>query len=98
VKKLLSTISIYSGIIVWFVTGIWTIIIDIKIVGYALSDWGLFAYIGAVIFFPVTFLVAPFYAWLQLEYSFPLILTYGGTILGAILFFISFMLSENGEM
>jgi len=95
VKKLLSNILFFSGLIVWFITGIWTIIIDIKIVGYALSDWGLFAYIGAIIFFPVTWWVAPFYAWLELEYFFPLILTYGGAFLGFILFFISIMLSEE---
>ena len=60
--------------------GVWVIyvlVLQLEIVVDA-TGWGIWAVILGILFFPITFTVAPIYALIALDDAYPLIVTYGG--------------------
>ena len=81
-KSLLSTIITILLYLTYFLTGISALFINLGIVNEVAGFWGLV--IGLFIF-PIVLVVAPFYAFFEFNDLFPLIITYGGTIVAIIL-------------
>ena len=59
------------------VWAIYVLILLLEIVVDA-TGWGIWAVILGILFFPITFTVAPIYALIALDDAYPLIVTYGG--------------------
>ena len=60
--------------------GVWVIyvlVLQLEIVVDA-TGWGIWAVILGILFFPITFTVAPIYALIAWDDAYPLIVTYGG--------------------
>jgi hypothetical protein len=57
--------------------GIYVLVLQLEIVVDA-TGWGIWAVILGMLFFPITFTVAPIYALIALDDTYPLIVTYGG--------------------
>ena len=81
-KSLLSTIIMILLYLTYLLTGISALFINLGIVNEVAGFWGLV--IGLFIF-PIVLVVAPFYAFFEFNDLFPLIITYGGTIIAIIL-------------
>ncbi|MFH1597021.1 MAG: hypothetical protein ABIG94_11765 [Pseudomonadota bacterium] len=90
--KIIGNVFMVLGGIIWAISGLWGLIISLKIVNYAAGFWGVI--IGFFIF-PVTFTAAPWYALVQWGTWFPLILNYGGLITGGLLFGLGTFLKEK---
>ena len=58
--------------------------INISVVMEA-TGWGFFAVVLAIMFFPVTFMAAPWYALLAWGEPIPLVVSWGGMILAVII-------------
>lgn len=78
-RKFLSFIFIVPGWIIVAGVGIWTFIFCLRVVYDIAGFWGLV--IGFTIL-PVTFTVAPWYVLIAFGNWEPLIISYGGMILG----------------
>lgn len=71
-----------TGIITYFVFGLWGFIISLSIVNAVAGFWGVV--IGFFIF-PITFVVAPWYALISWGTWHPLMIVYGGFIIATVL-------------
>ena len=80
------------GYAVWAIAGVWAFILEIAIV-YAL--WGFGGVVFGFIMLPVVFIAAPWYAGVALGNWLPLLLGYGGVIVGGILCRIADTLEER---
>lgn len=80
------------GFLTFAVSGIWGFFLCLGIITKAAGFLGL---IAAIFLFPITFVVAPFYAGFTWGDWFPLILNYGGGLAAAALLGIGTQLSEN---
>jgi len=58
------------------VWGVYVLVLQLEIVVDA-TGWGIWAVILGMLFFPITFTVAPIYALIALDDTYPLIVTYG---------------------
>ena len=72
------------GCLVWGIWGIVGLLVNLGVVHDAIG-WGFFGIILAFIFFPFTITVAPFYALVAWGDWLPLIVTYGGGLMGIII-------------
>ena len=70
------------GYVAWVILGMWGFVLCLVIINHAAGFWGIV--VGFVVF-PVTFLAAPWYAGITMGNWFPLLICYGGGIIGAIL-------------
>lgn len=77
------------GYIAFVVFGLWGFIIELIIVNYVAGFWGMV--VGFMIL-PVTLIVAPWYALVAWGNWFPLLIVYGGGILGFIMVGIGMMI------
>jgi len=91
-KRAIGIILMCLGGIVWFVCGMWGFILSVIIVWSLL---GPLVVILAVIFFPTTFLIVPWYAGFGLGEWSPLILSYGGVGIGIILYCVGNYIKEE---
>jgi len=69
------------GCLVWGIWGIVGLLVNLGVVHDAIG-WGFFGVILAFIFFPFTLTIAPFYALVAWGEWLPLIVTYGGGLMG----------------
>jgi len=79
--------------IVWLVFGIWSLVLDLQILHSLFK--GFWIFILAFTVLPVTFAAVPWYALIALKNWLPLIVGYGGAILGGILLLIVNTLEDN---
>ncbi len=82
-KKLMGNLLYGIGILLLIVFGLWSFLVNLRIVIDAAGFWG--AVIGFVLL-PVMFIAAPWYALIEWGEWFPLVLTYGGTIIAGLFF------------
>jgi hypothetical protein len=80
------------GTLVWIVAGAWGFFLCLGIIAHAAGFWGI---VAALFLGPVTFLAAPLYAGFEHGDWFPLILNYGGSLVGLVLMAIGGALSDD---
>lgn len=81
-RRLLSKIIRVATVGVWIVSGILSVIIDLMIVN---EEWGFLGVVAAFVLAPVTLMAAPWYALVEYGTWTPLLISYGGVILAALL-------------
>ncbi len=76
----------------WVVFGIWAFILELAIVNQVAGFWGV---VVAFALAPVTFVAAPWYAGIAWGVWTPLVVGYGGPIVGGILFWVGSTISGD---
>ena len=77
---------------VWLVTGVWGLIMSLALIGYLVGFWGV---VFGLVLAPLTLAVGPWIAIFKWGTWIPLVITYGGAILGAALYAITPPSSET---
>ncbi len=90
-KNKIGVFLIGVGYLSYFVFGIWGFIISLQILNYV---GGFLLVTIGFIFFPVAYTVAPWYALVEFNTFFPLIISYGGGIIATVLYFIGGLLQD----
>lgn len=72
------------GVLVWLLIGIIALVVDVQVVIVGLG-WGFIGGVAAILFFPLTLALAPWYALIALSNPIPLIITYPAGFLGMII-------------
>lgn len=81
-----------AGVVVWIVFGLWAFVLELAIVNAVAGFWGV---VVAFVIAPVTFAAAPWYAGVAWGNWFPLLIGYGGTIGGVLLFGLGSLVSGD---
>ncbi|QSR89294.1 DUF805 domain-containing protein [Methylacidiphilum caldifontis] len=94
ISKFIATSFIVSGWIIYAVTAVVSFILNLSIVIKVVGFWG-----GLIAFMvlPITLIFAPWYAGFAQHNWLPLIVTYGGTILGAGFIAIGHLITNRWE-
>lgn len=92
--KVIGGIFKLLGVFAFVIFGLWGFIIELAIVKHIAGFWGVV--IGLAIL-PVTFLAAPWYAFIAYGNSSPLLIVYGGGILAYLLFYIGKAIAGDNE-
>ena len=93
VRRRVGQILTISGAICYWVFGLLGVIVSLGIVSQVTGFWG---FVLAFVFFPVTFVAAPWYALFHWGTWTPVLITYGGILLSWALRFIGGMLDPSG--
>jgi len=72
--------------ILFFIVGIWALILDFQIIIY---EWGFGGAVLSFLLLPIAFVVAPFYALFKYGIWMPIIVTYGGGLFTYLLLVVS---------
>ena len=89
--KTLSLLFAGLAFAVWAITGLWGSWLCLVIIWKAAGFWGAAA---AVILFPITFAIAPFYAGFANGEWFPAILNYGGVAVAGALYLLAHLIAH----
>ncbi len=82
-RNILGSIFNVLGVIIWVIFGLWGFIIEVAIVNQVAGFWGL---VVAFMLLPITLAVTPWYALVAWGNWFPLVIVYGGGIVGTLFF------------
>lgn len=91
-RKIIGGFFNILGVIAFVVFGLWGFIIELSIINYIAGFWGVV--IGFMIL-PATLIATPWYALIAWGNWFPLLIVYGGWIIGMALFGIGSAISGD---
>ncbi|HOE15937.1 MAG TPA: hypothetical protein PLX02_01240 [Syntrophorhabdaceae bacterium] len=91
-RKTIGIIFIICAVIVYGICGLWGLYIDLVVVNEVAGFWGIV--IGLTIL-PMTFLAVPVYVLIKWGSWFPLLLNYGGLVVGGILYAIGSWIKKD---